>query len=372
MQIYQSLIVCDGIRFFSQDVFNKLSTPPNVLCSVFVISQQSIQERGEKIPLISLLVCEGGRKAAIMGKYMNNLLSIVVTTYNREKTIGRTLDSLLSQSYKNIEIIVVDDCSKDNTIEVIKSYKDPRIKIYENKKNLGVAKNKYEAYKYVTGSYYTYLDSDDYYIDDNFFENAIRIFGEYDVNLYISSATYVGACKRIVYPCFTGLLPVKDYINEYQKKYQRSLNGAMIIKKSSFDNWKEFGEIKLFDDALMYLGGIGTSGYVYGSSNIVLANEQQTNSVSYHISKDLIKCHLVGTVSLFNYYKSFGLIVHDEEWIFYQLKALLYFYMSSPNAAINDIIYTNKLLKMLNVNNRFGLIKSMLGDFIYIKIKNRK
>ena len=303
----------------------------------------------------------------------DSLLSIVVTTYNREKTIGRTLDSLLNQSYKNIEIIIVDDCSRDNTIEVIKSYDDPRIKIYENKKNLGVAKNKYEAYKYVTGMYFTYLDSDDYYVDDNFFENAMNVFKNYNVNLYIASSTYIrDSQNNNVYPCFDGLLPVKDYLHDYQKKYQRAPNGAMILKKSVFDNWKEFNAIKVFDDVLMALGGIGISGYVYGSSNIVLAIEQQTNSVSYHISKDLIKCHLEGTVSLFNYYRSFGLIDNDKEWIFYQLKALLSFYMSSPNATMNDIIYTNKLLKVLKVNNRFRLIKSMFGDFIYIKIKNRK
>ena len=67
--------------------------------------------------------------------------SILIPTYNGAEVIGDTLRSLLSQSFQNFEIIVQDDASTDDTIAVIKSFNDPRIKIFENEKNLGYSKN---------------------------------------------------------------------------------------------------------------------------------------------------------------------------------------------------------------------------------------
>ena len=70
-------------------------------------------------------------------------VSIITAVYNAEKTIGNTIDSILSQTYKNIRLIISDDASKDNTVEIIKEYqkKDNRIILYEQEKNLGYIKN---------------------------------------------------------------------------------------------------------------------------------------------------------------------------------------------------------------------------------------
>ncbi len=67
--------------------------------------------------------------------------TIAIPTYNGASWIGETLQSILSQSFQNFEIIISDDCSSDNTLEVISSFKDPRIKIHSNEKNLGYGKN---------------------------------------------------------------------------------------------------------------------------------------------------------------------------------------------------------------------------------------
>jgi len=63
------------------------------------------------------------------------LVSIIIPTYNRAKYIKKAIHSCLNQSYKNIEVLVIDDCSPDNTKEVIESIKDDRIKYFKNEKN---------------------------------------------------------------------------------------------------------------------------------------------------------------------------------------------------------------------------------------------
>ena len=65
------------------------------------------------------------------------MISIIISAYNSEKTIEKAIKSCLNQTYKDLEIIVVEDCSTDKTKEVIKSIKDDRIKLIENEKNLG-------------------------------------------------------------------------------------------------------------------------------------------------------------------------------------------------------------------------------------------
>lgn len=91
------------------------------------------------------------------------LVSVLMTAYNREKYIAEAIESVLASSYKNFELIIVDDCSIDSTVEIAKSYeaKDKRIVVYVNDKNAGQFPNRNIAASYAKGKYLKYLDSDD-------------------------------------------------------------------------------------------------------------------------------------------------------------------------------------------------------------------
>jgi glycosyltransferase involved in cell wall biosynthesis len=91
------------------------------------------------------------------------IVSVLMTAFNREKYISEAIKSVLDSSLKDFELIVVDDCSKDRTFEIAKSYemKDLRIKVYQNQVNLGDYLNRNKAASYATGKYIKYLDSDD-------------------------------------------------------------------------------------------------------------------------------------------------------------------------------------------------------------------
>jgi len=94
---------------------------------------------------------------------MNDLVSIITPCYNSSKYIAQMMDSVLAQTYPNWELLITDDCSTDNSREIVQSYceKDPRIKLFilENNSGAGVARNK--SIEEAKGRYIAFLDSDD-------------------------------------------------------------------------------------------------------------------------------------------------------------------------------------------------------------------
>lgn len=103
-------------------------------------------------------------------------ISVIIPVYNAEKYICRGLDSILKQTLKNIEIILFEDCSKDNSLKIIEKYAKEynNIKIITSKHNVGQGKGRNEALKYASGEYITFLDSDDYYFDDEYFHFLLQ------------------------------------------------------------------------------------------------------------------------------------------------------------------------------------------------------
>lgn len=91
------------------------------------------------------------------------LVSVLMTAFNREKFIAEAIESVLASSYTSFELIIVDDCSVDSTVELAKRYEelDKRVKVYVNDKNLGQFPNRNKALTYAAGEYTIYADSDD-------------------------------------------------------------------------------------------------------------------------------------------------------------------------------------------------------------------
>ena len=93
---------------------------------------------------------------------MNELVSIITPSYNTAKFIRKTIESVQAQTYQNWEMIIVDDCSSDNTDDVVAGYLyDKRIKYIKNKKNFGAAGSRNRALREAQGKWIAFLDSDD-------------------------------------------------------------------------------------------------------------------------------------------------------------------------------------------------------------------
>lgn len=101
-----------------------------------------------------------------MYNYVPGLVSIVMPSYNTGKFILETILSVQRQTYTNWEIILVDDCSNDNTLELLSKIEDSRIRIYVNDKNSGAAVSRNRALREARGEWIAFLDSDDLWTSD--------------------------------------------------------------------------------------------------------------------------------------------------------------------------------------------------------------
>lgn len=134
---------------------------------------------------------------------MKPLVSVCIPAYNNAGYIKDTIESILNQTYQNLEVIVVDDCSSDNTAEVVASISDERLKLYRNEKNLGMVGNWNRCLSLATGDFVKLICADDM-IDRNAIElEAAAMIQHPSVNLVESDTRLVdvtgkktGAFKR--------------------------------------------------------------------------------------------------------------------------------------------------------------------------------
>ena len=99
-------------------------------------------------------------------QYVEGRVSVITPVYNVEKYIDKTLESIFAQTYKDIEIVLVDDCSKDNSAQIIAKYKEkhPEIIYFLQPKNMGAGAARNKALELASGQYVAFLDSDDLWL----------------------------------------------------------------------------------------------------------------------------------------------------------------------------------------------------------------
>lgn len=97
---------------------------------------------------------------------MNELVSVIMPSYNTANFIEESINSVLNQTHQNFELIIVDDCSTDNTDEIIAGIKDERIKYIKNEKNSGAAVSRNRALREAKGKWIAFLDSDDVWLPE--------------------------------------------------------------------------------------------------------------------------------------------------------------------------------------------------------------
>ena len=132
----------------------------------------------------------------------NPKISVILTAYNRESYIGDAIESVLHQQFKDFELLIVDDCSTDNTVKIAQQYlTDSRVRIIENKKNLSDYPNRNHALQFARGEYVKYHDSDDIMYPHclQILISALSLYPEASFSL-TGSIWHGGACPMLLSP----------------------------------------------------------------------------------------------------------------------------------------------------------------------------
>ena len=119
-------------------------------------------------------------------------ISVIVPIYNVEKYLRKCLDSLVSQTYSDLEIILVNDCSTDSSLEICQEYqqKCSKIKLFSNDKNRGLSYSRNKGVKEATGSFIGFIDSDDY-VPLNYYESLMNMMRKEKSDIVVCDITLV-------------------------------------------------------------------------------------------------------------------------------------------------------------------------------------
>lgn len=215
----------------------------------------------------------------------DKLVSIIMPTYNCAKFIGKTIESVIAQTYENWELIIVDDCSKDNTEEVVSKYKDNRIKYHRLENNSGAAVARTEAMKKARGSYMSFLDSDDLWKKDKL-EKQLEFMNKNNYNFTCTEYEQIDEEGNKL----NKVIKVKK-----RADYNRILLDCPVGNSTVMYNVEKLGKFevpnirKRNDDAL-WLQILKEEKYIYGMPDILMEYRIRSNSISSN-KLSLVKYH---------------------------------------------------------------------------------
>lgn len=170
---------------------------------------------------------------------MKEKIDILMATYNGEKYVAQQIDSILNQTYKNIRLIISDDCSTDSTRDILKKYEnDKRIEIHFQKKNLGYIRNFEFLLKQVKNDLYMMSDQDDVWLEEKV-EKSLEILKEQNADMVFGDLEVVDENLKTIYSSFGDFMllnrKIKKQINSNKLNYlYNCVTGCTILSKKQF------------------------------------------------------------------------------------------------------------------------------------------
>ena len=186
---------------------------------------------------------------------MNNrlpLISVLLSAYNSESTIDRAIESIINQSYKNIELLIIDDYSSDSTYEKCDYYKNKysNVSIYKNEKNLGLTASLNKLLNLSNGKYIARQDADDYSSSNRLkFQINFLHMNKLDA---CTSRSIIQSSNKLI-PGLSYYLPI-NFLIKYKNPF---IHGSLLIKKKTLinlggydENFKFAQDYKLMSDLI--------------------------------------------------------------------------------------------------------------------------
>ena len=168
---------------------------------------------------------------------IDGLVSIIMPSWNTERFIAETIQSVIDQFYTNWELLIVDDCSTDHTDDVVASFKDERIKYFKNEINSGAALTRNRALREAQGEWIAFLDSDDLWTPEKL-EKQIKFMKDNGYKLSFTEYEKIDEDSKKIGIYVSG----PDKVNKH-KMYNYDYIGQLTMMYSA----KEFGLIQIKD-----------------------------------------------------------------------------------------------------------------------------
>lgn len=217
-----------------------------------------------------------------------DLVSIIIPTYNCGDFIGKALDSILQQTYMNYEAIIIDDCSTDNTAQVAKGYenKDSRFKYYRLNNNLGAAAARNKGIELANGKYIAFLDADDVWFS-NKLSKQIEFMKHNKYNFTCTSYTKIN--KEGVY--LNATIRAKNR-SDYNDILKRCPGNSTVIYNAEMLGKFRIPEIRKRNDYVMWLQIAKREKYLFGLDQPLGSHRLRKGALS-RSKVGLIKYHWI-------------------------------------------------------------------------------
>ncbi|MGF1726741.1 glycosyltransferase family 2 protein [Photobacterium nomapromontoriensis] len=214
---------------------------------------------------------------------MMELISIIMPAFNAQKYISDTIESVISQTYDNWELIIVDDCSRDNTKDIIENFCsiDNRIHYYINDKNSGSAFSRNKALEKAKGRFIAFLDADDLW-DNDFLKSQLSFLNKSNSPLVFSSYRRIDESGNKILKDFIvpGIVCYDDLLKTCSISCLTAVYDCDKIGKHYFDS--SLGSLR--DDYAMWLSILKSGIVATGNSNVLASYRvfsQSTTSKKY-------------------------------------------------------------------------------------------
>lgn len=206
-------------------------------------------------------------------------ISVVIPCYNAEKTLGRTVDSVLAQSYQNIEIILIDDVSKDGTLKVAREYeaKDSRIRVIAKSENGGVARARNDGVKAASCDWIAFVDSDDYWAADKLEKQIAAVERDPAAGLVFTGSAFISDEGKM----FDYTLSVPERITYNELLSQNLIScSSVLVKKELMEHNPMPTDKDIHEDFATWLAVLSECGYAVGINEPLLIYQISSKSKS--------------------------------------------------------------------------------------------
>ena len=211
-------------------------------------------------------------------------ISVIMIMYNQAHCIYKGLRSIQNQSIKNIEIIIIDDCSEDNSIEIIKEYQkeDPRIILISHDTNEGEMKSRVDGIRKAKGKYLTIIDGDDALIHKDILKDSLFIAQKARVDTveFQGFLYHKGRPIQLIYDYHNKNLSNIIYQPELRHKFINKIFRNRVI-------WGKLIKNELFKKILNYLGSEFTDDYINEAEDTFMAISLFHLAKSYYVMKEI-------------------------------------------------------------------------------------